>query len=53
MNNPSVDKAEGEKEKIQAKIDELKAQLKIAAADARMSIEHTIKELEAKIRSRI
>jgi hypothetical protein len=46
MNNAHIDKAEAEKEKIQAKITELTANLKIAAADTRVGIEEKIKELQ-------
>jgi hypothetical protein len=49
MNDPRIDKAMAEKEKMQAKIAELKAQLKIAAADVRIGIQQQIDALQAKI----
>lgn len=42
MNNAYVDKAQAEKEKIQANLNELKAQIKIAAADVRIEIHRII-----------
>ena len=51
MNNAYADKAVGEKEKMQAKLDELKAQLKISAADARISVQNKISEIEAKLKA--
>ena len=53
MSNAYVDKADAEKEKMQAKLDELRAQLKIAAADARITIQNKINELEGKVKSNV
>ncbi len=53
MNNAHMDKAAAEKEKIQAKISELTANLKIAAADARIGIEEKIKELQNQLDNKI
>ena len=49
MDNAYADKAAGEKEKVQAKIEELKAQLKVSAADAKIAIQKQIEELEARM----
>lgn len=51
MNNPHVDKANAQKERAQAEILELKAKLKEAGADARITIQEKIDEVSQKLQS--
>jgi hypothetical protein len=51
MNNPYKDKADAKKEMVESKIMELKAKMKDASADARISIQRKIDELKASVKS--
>lgn len=50
MNNPHIDKANAEREQLEAKVEQLKAQLKEAAADARITLQEQIDALERRLR---